>query len=114
MSAVARYFNARGVEVYGYDRTETSLTKTLVNEGMKIHYEEDLNQIPSGVDVVVYTPAVPATHAELLYFRKEGFEVIKRAEALGIISRGLSICAIDYLLANIVSAEVTFFYLIRM
>lgn len=94
MSAIARYFNENGAEVQGYDRTETSLTKTLVNEGMKIHYEEDLNQIPEGVDVVVYTPAVPANHAELLYFQNNGFEVIKRAAALGIISRGMKTIAV--------------------
>ena len=94
MSAIARYFNENGAEVHGYDRTETSLTKTLVNEGMKIHYEEDLNQIPKGVDVVVYTPAVPANHAELLYFQNNDFEVIKRAAALGIISRGMKTIAV--------------------
>ena len=94
MSAVARYINAKGVEVHGYDRTETSLTKTLVEEGMTIHYEESLNKIPNGVDVVVYTPAVPETHAELVYFRQQGYEVIKRAEALGIISRGMKTIAI--------------------
>ena len=65
MSAIARYFNDLGVDVHGYDRTETSLTKTLVNEGMTIHYEEDIQQIPEGVDLVVYTPAVPSTHAHL-------------------------------------------------
>jgi UDP-N-acetylmuramate--alanine ligase len=94
MSAVARYFNERGVEVFGYDKTETTLTKKLAEEGMKIHFEEDLNQIPEGIDVVVYTPAVPATHTELVYFKEEGFEVIKRAEALGIISRGMKTIAI--------------------
>lgn len=94
MSAVARYFNERGAEVHGYDKTETSLTKKLVEEGMKIHYNEDLNKIPEGVDVVVFTPAVPADHAELVWFRENNFEVIKRAEALGIISRGMKTIAI--------------------
>ncbi|MEO1713434.1 MAG: cyanophycin synthetase, partial [Bacteroidota bacterium] len=70
-----------------YDRTETSLTKTLVNEGMTIHYEEDLSLIPEGVDLVIYTPAVPDTHAELAYFRELGFPVLKRAALLGLISR---------------------------
>ena len=94
MSAVARYFSARGVEVHGYDKTETSLTKTLVKEGMTIHYNEDLSKIPNGVDVVVYTPAVPELHAELVFFREQGYEVIKRAAALGIISRGMKTIAI--------------------
>ena len=59
MSALARYFKGQNVEVFGYDKTQTILTKKLVEEGMKIHYEEDLNQLPEGIDLVVYTPAVP-------------------------------------------------------
>ena len=87
MSALARYYNTRGVNIYGYDRTETSLTKKLVDEGMTIHYQEDLNQIPSSVDLVIYTPAVPESHAELQYFRENNFPVLKRAALLGLISR---------------------------
>ena len=87
MSALARYFNERGAEVYGYDRTETDLTRKLAGEGMKIHYEESVDKIPEGIDLVVFTPAVPATHAELQYFRANGFPIKKRAEVLGIISR---------------------------
>jgi UDP-N-acetylmuramate--alanine ligase len=94
MSALARYFNGQSVEVFGYDKTETILTKKLVEEGMTIHYEEDLNQIPEGIDLVVYTPAVPATHQELVYFRENGFPVKKRAEVLGIISRSKKTVAI--------------------
>ena len=87
MSALARYFNGLGIEVHGYDKTETQLTKTLVSEGIKIHYEDDLKYIPEGVDLVIYTPAVPKDHGELTYFREQGFPVKKRAEVLGIISR---------------------------
>lgn len=94
MSALARFFNQRGVQVFGYDRTETSLTKMLVEEGMTIHYEEDLRAIPEGVDLVVYTPAVPARHKELVFFREQGFPVKKRAEVLGIISRSTRTIAI--------------------
>lgn len=94
MSAVARYFNGRGAEVWGYDKTETVLTKTLVEEGMKIHYEAAVDQIPEGIDLVVYTPAIPATHAELVYFRDNNYEVIKRAAVLGIISRSKKTVAI--------------------
>ena len=68
MSAIARYFNSRGMQIFGYDKTETTLTKKLVNEGMTIHYEEDLSQIPDGVDLVVWTPAVPRDHQELQCF----------------------------------------------
>lgn len=94
MSALARYFHGRGAEVHGYDRTETLLTKKLVEEGMNIHYTEDVNQVPEGVSLVVYTPAVPATHRELAYLREQGLPVKKRAEVLGIISRGMKTIAV--------------------
>jgi UDP-N-acetylmuramate--alanine ligase len=94
MSALARYFRGHGAEVYGYDRTETDLTRALEREGMHIHYDEDPRLIPAGVDLVVYTPAVPADHAGLVHFRHHGFPVIKRAEVLGIISRSKRTIAI--------------------
>lgn len=94
MSALARFFKHRGCQVFGYDRTETKLTKALVNEGMQVHYEEQVEAIPEGVDLVVYTPAVPSTHQELTYFRAEGYPVKKRAEVLGIISRNMRCIAI--------------------
>lgn len=86
MSALARYLRAKGLDVYGYDRTETALTRTLAAEGIHIHYEDDPKQIPEGVDLVVYTPAVPEEHRELTYFRTRGFPVRKRAEVLGLLS----------------------------
>lgn len=94
MSAIARYFHGRGVTVHGYDKTATTLTRKLEQEGMTIHYTEDVSAIPAGVDLVVYTPAVPAEHAELQYFRANGFPLKKRAEVLGIISRGMRTIAI--------------------
>jgi UDP-N-acetylmuramate--alanine ligase len=94
MSALARYFHGRGVEVHGYDKTETLLTKKLAAEGMAIHYEEDLEQIPPGIDLVVLTPAVPQSHRELLYFREKGFPIKKRAEVLGLISRSMKTIAV--------------------
>ena len=87
MSALARYFNKRGCEIFGYDKTETELTKKLVAEGMKIHYEEDIEQIPKDLDLVVWTPAIPLKNKELEFFQTKGHPIIKRAEALGIISR---------------------------
>ena len=89
MSALARYFNSRGIAVFGYDKTETTLTKTLASEGMKIHYDDDISQIPEGVDLVVYTPAIPKSHGELSYFWENDFPVKKRSEVLGIISRSM-------------------------
>ena len=87
MSALARYFNNRQIEVFGYDKTETTLTKKLVSEGMKIHFEDDISQIPEGVNLVVFTPAIPNSHGELNYFLENNFPVKKRSEVLGIISR---------------------------
>jgi UDP-N-acetylmuramate--alanine ligase len=86
MSAIARYFHSKGIEVSGYDRTPTELTKELENEGISIHYSEDVSAIPKEVDLVVYTPAVPKEHAELLYYREHGYKVVKRSDVLQAIS----------------------------
>jgi UDP-N-acetylmuramate--alanine ligase len=94
MSAIARYFHGRGAAVHGYDKTATHLTRKLEQEGMKIHYTEEVSAIPEGIDLVIYTPAVPAEHAELQYFRDHGFPLKKRAEVLGIISRGMRTIAV--------------------
>lgn len=88
MSALARYFSMKGVEVHGYDKTETTLTKKLVSEGMTIHYgAADLTKIPAGLDLVVWTPAIPRNFEELTFFQNSGIPLKKRAEVLGIISR---------------------------
>jgi len=94
MSALARYFLQRGAAVFGYDKTATSLTRKLEAEGMKIHYTEDVAQIPHGVDLVIYTPAIPAKHQELQHFRAKEFPIMKRAEVLGLISRNLKTIAV--------------------
>lgn len=94
MSALARYFRGRGAEVFGYDKTETELTRTLAAEGMTIHYTDDVAAIPPGIDLVVYTPAVPADMKELAHLRASGYPVKKRSEVLGIISRGMKTAAI--------------------
>jgi UDP-N-acetylmuramate--alanine ligase len=86
MSALARYFIAKGYEVHGYDRTSTSLTTSLENEGMIIHYHEDINLIPAETGLVVYTPAIPAANTELQYLVKSGVRMMKRAEVLGMLS----------------------------
>lgn len=93
MSALARYFHSKGVVVSGYDKTETSLTKQLVAEGMHVHYHEDVDRIPKEVDAVVYTPAVPKDHAELLYYQAGDYIVLKRSDILGAITRdSFNIC----------------------
>lgn len=92
MSALARYFLHMGRVVAGYDRTPTPLTRELVQEGIPIHYDEDVEAIPEACKdvqscLVIYTPAVPETHKELAFFRRRGFEIQKRAQVLGTLTR---------------------------
>ena len=92
MSALARYFIRRGLVVAGYDKTPTELTARLEKEGALLHYEENVDEIPHvcknpAHTMVIYTPAVPETHRELQYFRQNGFEVQKRAQVLGTLTR---------------------------
>ena len=89
MSALARYFIGLGMEVHGYDRTETELTRALADEGMIIHYSDNVSFIPDGVDLVIFTPAIPSGHTELNYFQQRNFPILKRSEVLGLISRGM-------------------------
>ncbi len=93
MSAIARYFHSRNVEVSGYDKTSTVLTKALEESGIAIHYEDDVDLIPLDVQLVVFTPAIPEAHNELQYYRQQGVTMMKRSEVLGIISNGsFNIC----------------------
>ena len=94
MSALARYFLWQGKSVAGYDRTETPLTLQLEAEGAKIHYREDPTEIPVKVDLVVYTPAVPANNAEFAFLRKRQAPIYKRAEILGFISASMPTIAV--------------------
>lgn len=93
MSAIARYFLTKGKRVSGYDRTRTHLTESLEHEGMNIHYEDNVASIPDDIDLVVYTPAIPENHQELNWLKSKGFPMIKRAQALGMISQDMkSVC----------------------
>jgi UDP-N-acetylmuramate--alanine ligase len=93
MSALARYFIAKGCVVSGYDKTKTVLTEALSELGINIHYEDNTGLIDTKADVVVYTPAIPALHTELNYFRDNGYEVVKRSDILGWITEGtVNIC----------------------
>lgn len=92
MSAIARYFIRKGVVVAGYDKTPSELTKQLEREGTLLHYEENVDEIPHACRdpkqcLVIYTPAIPAEHKELQYFRANGFTVEKRAQVLGTLTR---------------------------
>lgn len=94
MSALERYFLKLGKQVAGYDRVETPLTRELVAEGAEIHYDDDPELIPAAfrdkaTTQVVFTPAVPADHRELNWFRENGFSILKRAEVLGMLTRSL-------------------------
>lgn len=94
MSALARYFHAEGKKVAGYDRTSTPLTDALRAEGMELHFDDDISRIPDFVRdpanknnvVIVLTPAVPQQHSELVYFRTNGYAILKRSQVLGLLT----------------------------
>lgn len=90
MSAIARYYNAKGYAVSGYDKTPSPLTEALEREGIKVHYEDNISYVPQDVEdtLVVYTPAVPKDMGELVYVQEKGYRVIKRSRMLGEITRG--------------------------
>jgi UDP-N-acetylmuramate--alanine ligase len=93
MSALARYFKSKGAEVSGYDKTETGLTKKLVAEGIKIHYEDNIEFIDKNAQLIVYTPAVPKDHQELNYYQHNNYTVVKRSDVLGAITNSsFNIC----------------------
>lgn len=92
MSALVRYFLHQGCKVGGYDKTPSELTETLIREGAMIHYDDDVSLIPEcfkdkDTTLVVYTPAIPADHSELTYFRNGGFDIQKRAQVLGTLTK---------------------------
>ena len=92
MSALVRYFLAKGYNVGGYDKTPSELTEKLIEEGAAIHYEENVDAIgecfkQKNSTLVVYTPAIPAEHRELVFFRENGFEIQKRAQVLGFLTQ---------------------------
>ena len=92
MSAIARYFLKKGFVVAGYDKTPSDLTRHLEKEGMLIHYEENVDEIPFACKqpkscLVIYTPAIPTSHKELCFFQENGFEIQKRAQVLGTLTQ---------------------------
>ena len=86
MSAVARYFHTQGIKISGYDKVETELTKQLVAEGIDIHFVDDIALAPKDVQLVIYTPAMPKNHTELNFYINNNYQVIKRSDALNIIT----------------------------
>ncbi len=97
MSAIARYFKHQGFEVSGYDRTPSALTRALEQEGIGVHYDDDVNAIPQDVEhtFVIYTPAIPEDLGELQYVRSHGYAICKRSKALGEIARGQECLAVS-------------------
>jgi UDP-N-acetylmuramate--alanine ligase len=87
MSALARYFKSMDVDIHGYDKTSTLLTTQLISEWMKIHFDENTDLIPENIDFVVYTPAIPSNHVELIFFQNNNFNLLKRSQVLGIIAK---------------------------
>ena len=93
MSALARYFRLQGKRVSGYDKTETPLTKALIDEGIPVSYVDDPKLIPKDVQLIIYTPAIPKDHPGLSYYRDHGYELMKRSEVLGLITAdSLNVC----------------------
>ena len=93
MSALARYFRFHGKEVSGYDKTSTPLTRQLESEGIAVHYEDNPDLAPRDADMVVYTPAVPKDHKELLYYQQHQYPILKRSDVLGeITNSSFNIC----------------------
>ncbi len=89
MSAIARYFVAQGKKVSGYDKTQTVLTNQLTAEGMHIHYDDELSALPKDMDIIIYTPAIPKDHKGYNFLIQSGILMMKRSEALGLISNDM-------------------------
>ena len=95
MSALARWFKANGFEVAGYDKTSTTLVKTLIEEGIVVNFEDEVTAIPAefvenpDLTLIVYTPAVPVQHKQMLYFRDNNFLILKRSQVLGMLTKNL-------------------------
>lgn len=87
MSALARYFNERGLEVKGYDKTPSPLTDQLSKEGIQISFDDELTTLMQDADLVVYTPAIPVSHKQLNWYKEHNYQLMKRSEVLGLISR---------------------------
>ena len=101
MSALGRYYNSIGTKTYGYDKTPSEITQNLENEGIKIHFEDDiafikaqLNKFNKEEIIVVYTPAIPDNHSELQWFRENKYTIFKRAEVLGLITNKFKTSAV--------------------
>ncbi len=94
MSALARWYKHQGAMIYGYDLVSSPLTDELINEGMNIHFDEDISKLPKNIDIVVYTPAIPSNNTELVYLKNKDIKIVKRAELIGQLSKSHTTIAI--------------------
>ncbi len=94
MSAMARYFHSKGIDIYGYDKTPSALTDELIQEGMIIHFNDDPSQIPGDIDLAIFTPAVPQSLQEFKFLKESGIPMLKRAQVTGKITEGKTTVAI--------------------
>ncbi|MBP6977583.1 MAG: UDP-N-acetylmuramate--L-alanine ligase [Bacteroidales bacterium] len=94
MSAQARYFRNRGIQVAGYDKNKTSLTDLLTGEGVPVHFTENIGMIPSDPDLVIYTPAIPPDNTEFVYLMEKGYPMLKRSEVLGELTKDIYTIAV--------------------
>lgn len=94
MSALARWCKNQGAIIYGYDLHSSELTNKLIKEGMNIHFDEDINQLPANIDIVVYTPAIPKNNVELVYLKETEIPIFKRSELIGNISSNYTTVAV--------------------
>ena len=98
MSAIARWFKHKGWRIAGYDRTPTPLTHELIEEGMEIHFDDNIKFIPGYINkektLVVFTPAIPKTHLEYNYLKDNGFTILKRSEVLGVLTKNYKTIAV--------------------
>ena len=118
MSALARYFKFIGKAVAGYDKTSTPLTEDLMSHGIDVHYQDDLGLISKDYldpekTLVVYTPAVPTDHQEYIYFVNNGFQVKKRSEVLGMITKDTFCFAVAGTHGKTTTSAMTAFMLTR-
>ncbi len=86
MSAIARYFNQRSIQVSGYDKTPSAITDALIQEGINVYFEDDLSNVNDNAEMVVYTPAIPKSSILLNYYESHQFNLVKRSKVLGMIS----------------------------
>ena len=94
MSALARYFNKQGKEIFGYDLTATPLTNQLIAEGVTIQFDENINTLPETIDLVIYTPAIPTDNQLYSFYLNSNIPILKRSEVLGLLSENLFTIAI--------------------